>query len=105
LRKVKRKLKKSNPKRKREPSEVAEAEEVVGGVVMVNHEEIVTSKEGVVVAEQDPRQPSCMLKNLSLRVRTNKSTQRQADLKLKSRSKSRVISKLPRTTTQYCEPL
>jgi DNA-binding ferritin-like protein len=106
LKKVKRKLKKSNPKRKREASEVAEAEEVVGGAAMVNLVEIVASKEEVEVAEQDLRQPSCMLKNLSSRVRmTNKSTQRQVDLKLKSRSKSRVTSKLPRITTLYCEKL
>jgi hypothetical protein len=79
---------------------------VVDVVVMVNHvvDTATVSKEGVVVADQDPRQPWCMLKNLSSRVRTmSKCTQRLPEPKLKSRSKSRVTSKLPRTTTLRCE--
>jgi hypothetical protein len=95
----------SNRKKRRELSGVA-ADVVVDVVVMANRvvDTATVSKEGVVVVEQDPRQPWCMLKNLSSRVKTmSKCTQHQPEPKLKSRSKSRVTSKLPRTTTLRCE--
>jgi len=106
LRKVRRKFRRSSRKnKKREASEVEVAGEAVVVAVMVIHEEdmAIVSKKVVGVAEQDLRPLLFTLRSPSLRVKTSKCTQRQADPKQKSKSRSKVTLKLLRTTTLSCE--
>ena len=106
MRKVRKKFqKRSRKNKKREASEVAVAGEAVVVAVLVNHVEdmVIASKKVAEVAEQDPRPLQLTLRSLSLRVKTSKCTQRQVDPKLKSKSRSKVTLKLPRTTTLFCE--
>ena len=106
MRKVRKKFKRSSRKnKKREASEVMVAEEVVVVVVMGNHEvvTVTVSKEVGEVAEIDPKPRLYTLRSPSSRVKTSKCTQRQADPKQKSKSRSKVTLKLLRTTTLSCE--
>ena len=106
MRKVRKKFKRSSRKnKKREASEVMVAEEVVVVVVMGNHEvvTVTVSKEVGEVAEIDPKPRLYTLRSPSSRVKTSKCTQRQADSRLKSKSRDKVILKLTRTITLCCD--
>jgi len=101
LRNKKRKLKMNNQRKRSEHTEVA-VDEVVDAVATANLEVNMVSKEADEVAVKDLRQPLSMPKGLSLREKTmNKFTQPQP--KLKSTSKSKVISKLLKITTLHYE--